>query len=92
MGHAVGIDALAYVWVCGMQCLFVMCSRAVACGLRARPFSRTLLFDVLWKNCARAADSTKHRVQHSVALYGQRLLFCDQSMREKARRRRARGA
>jgi hypothetical protein len=32
------------------------------------------------------------RVQHSVAIYGQRLLFCDQSMREKAWCSRKRGA
>ncbi len=32
------------------------------------------------------------RVRHSVALYGQLLLFCDQSMREKAWRSRKRGA
>jgi hypothetical protein len=32
------------------------------------------------------------RVRHSVAMYGQRLLFCDQSMREKDWRSRARGA
>jgi hypothetical protein len=32
------------------------------------------------------------RVRHSVAIYGRRLLFCDQSMREKAWRSRKRGA
>ena len=32
-----------------------------------------------------------HRVRHSVAMYGQLLLFCDQSMREKAWRSRKRG-
>ena len=38
---------------------------------------------VLWFLC---------RVRHSVAIYGQLLLFCDQSMREKAWRSRKRGA
>jgi hypothetical protein len=32
------------------------------------------------------------RVRHSIAIYGQILLFCDQSMREKAWRSRKRGA
>jgi hypothetical protein len=32
------------------------------------------------------------RVRHIVAIYGQILLFCDQSMREKAWRSRKRGA
>ncbi len=32
------------------------------------------------------------RVRHSVAIYGQLLLFCDQSMREKAWHSRKRGA
>ena len=31
------------------------------------------------------------RVRHSIAIYGQLLLFCDQSMREKAWRSRKRG-
>jgi hypothetical protein len=34
----------------------------------------------------------KSRVRHSVAIYGQLLLFCDQSMREKAWRSSKRGA
>ena len=37
-------------------------------------------------------NSESCRVRHSVAVYGQRLLFCDQSMREKAWRSRKRGA
>jgi hypothetical protein len=34
----------------------------------------------------------RNRVQHSIAIYGQLLLFCDQSMRKKAWRSRNRGA
>ncbi len=38
----------------------------------------------------RRYEPAKGRVGHSVAIYGQRLLFCDQSMREKAWRSRKR--
>ena len=39
-----------------------------------------------------AIIGTGYRVRHSVAMYSQLLVFCDQSMREKAWRSRKRGA
>jgi hypothetical protein len=41
---------------------------------------------------SRVMERTVRRVRHRVAIYGQLLLFCDQSMREKAWRSRKRGA
>ena len=43
-------------------------------------------------NSSRAVKQPRNRVRHSVAIYGQLLLFCDQSMREKAWRGHKRGA
>jgi hypothetical protein len=79
---------------------------AYAPHLRLRQaFSRMLLFDVIWRrptmlavhtssDFPRKASNTRvcARVRHSVAIYGQYLLLCDQSMREKAWRSRKRGA
>ena len=52
------------------------------------PFMKLLLFGVCCRKrhcCDRhAAVGLTCRVRHSVAIYGQLLLFCDQSMREKA--------
>ncbi len=41
---------------------------------------------------ARVTATPASRVRHSVAIFGQRLMVCDQSMREKAWRSRKRGA
>ncbi len=42
--------------------------------------------------CDTKLSPRANRVRHSVAIFGQRLMVCDQSMREKAWRSRKRGA
>ncbi len=51
-----------------------------------------LLLEIIGLIRVRAKPSLGLRVRHNVAIYGQLLLFCDQSMREKAWRSRKRGA
>ena len=65
--------------------MFTLLRLLHACMHMYVPANAYVRVRLLWFTVSPAhVDALAARVRHSVAIYGQLLLFCDQSMREKA--------